>query len=238
MKKNKRTMASNDETDLSNVFRLTSKDTFQLWDFEMQILFKAKQLWEVVNGEDLLANHGRDETKLMAWKTKDPKAQYFIMKTIDKLVKGHLLACTSSKEMYDTLKSIYRRDTSQIKQQLLMEFHGYKFDKTKDMMFNLSLLRNIVFKLKQLNNDVSDEMVMAKILYTLPDQYHAFISAWESTPVAEKSIENLIARLCTEEEYRQPKKQEDPCIAFAVTTTKSKVKGKGNRKGSEIVCYK
>lgn len=233
-------MSNSEETELSFVTKLTSKDTFQLWDFEMQILYKAKQLWEVVHGDDILANHGRDEKAIKAWNAKDAKAQYYIVRTLDKMVKGHILSCTTSKEMYDTLKSVYRRDTGQIKQQLLLDFHGYNFDKTKDMMSNLSLIRNIAFKLKQLKIEVSDDMVMAKILYTLPDQYHAFISAWESTPAVDKTIENLISRLCTEEEYRQTEKQDQPGATFSANSTKSSngnVKGK-NKYFKRIVCHK
>ena len=40
---------------------------------------------------------------------------------------------------------------------------------------------------------------MTKILNTLPSEFNHFASAWESTPKAERTRENLTARLLTEE---------------------------------------
>jgi hypothetical protein len=43
---------------------------------------------------------------------RDAKCQYYIVRTIEKHVKTHIVTCTTAKEMYDTLKQIYQRDTS------------------------------------------------------------------------------------------------------------------------------
>ncbi|KAK7791259.1 hypothetical protein R5R35_005581 [Gryllus longicercus] len=121
-----------EDTELNNVKKLKNSDSFQFWDFEIQILCKEKQLGEVVSGAKLLCECGSDEHKQKTRHTEDAKAQYCIVRTIDKMVKK-ILACGTSKEMYDTLKTIYTRDTAQLKQQLLMDFHGLKYDETKDI---------------------------------------------------------------------------------------------------------
>jgi hypothetical protein len=68
-----------------------------------------------------------------------------------KTSKTRIVTCKTAKKMYDTLKQIYQRDTSQQKYLLLQDFYNIKYDKTKDMMTNLSCVQNIVFKLNQLN---------------------------------------------------------------------------------------
>uniref|UniRef100_A0ABD2W2W9 CCHC-type domain-containing protein n=1 Tax=Trichogramma kaykai TaxID=54128 RepID=A0ABD2W2W9_9HYME len=42
-------------------------------------------------------------------------------------------------------------------------------------------------------------MVMAKILGSLPPKYHSFISAWESAPETNQTLNNLRERLLREE---------------------------------------
>jgi hypothetical protein len=44
----------------------------------------------------------------------------------DNHLKTHIVTCTTAKEMYDTLKQIYQRHTSQQKCLLLQDFYNFK----------------------------------------------------------------------------------------------------------------
>jgi hypothetical protein len=91
------------------------------------------------------------------------------------------VTCTTAKETYNTLKQIYQRDSSQQKCLLLQDFYNFKYDKTKDMMTNLSCMQNIAFKLNKLNQNINEDMIMTKITTILPEEYTHFSSAWDST---------------------------------------------------------
>lgn len=55
--------------------------------------------------------------------TKDVKAQHYIVTTIDRSVmQQHIIICTTAKDMFKKLKSIYEQDTEQQKCLLLIEF--------------------------------------------------------------------------------------------------------------------
>lgn len=60
-------------------------------------------------------------------------------------------------------------------------------------------LKNLAFKLKSLGEEINDTMVISKILTALPENYRFFVSAWELTPSAERTIINLTGRLLAEE---------------------------------------
>jgi hypothetical protein len=51
---------------------------FPLWDFEIKILLRAREVMDIVDGTDLLMEKGRDGEKIRKWKTKDAKAQLYI----------------------------------------------------------------------------------------------------------------------------------------------------------------
>ena len=120
--------ASTDDAALINFTKLTSAESYQLWNFDMLLLLKTKKLWKIVNGVELLEEVATDEEKKKDWLHRDAMAQSFISRTVDKTVKSHILTCETAKEMYDTLKVIFARDSVQLKQRLLRELHGYTYD--------------------------------------------------------------------------------------------------------------
>lgn len=54
-------------------------------------------------------------------------------------------------------------------------------------------------ELRNRNSAVSEQQVVMKFLATLPPSYRHFLSAWQSVPPAEKTIDNLTTRLVGEE---------------------------------------
>lgn len=114
------------------------------------------------------------------------------MKTVDREAKLHLMTSETSKEMYDTLVRMYEKDTEQEKCLLLQKFYNFKFDNSKDVHYNFSKMQNIVYQLKLVDEEVSENMFMSKVLTVLPEKYKHFSTAWDSTPKTDKTIEKLI----------------------------------------------
>ncbi|UYV74622.1 hypothetical protein LAZ67_12000313, partial [Cordylochernes scorpioides] len=163
----------------------------------------------------------KDEKEKNAWIIKDAKVQKYIISSIDKTILTHIIHCENAKSMYDTICRIFERDDEQLKCKLLQEFHTYKFDKNVDLVANISNLRNLAFKLNNLKQNFDDNIVISKILTILPEEYNYFCTAWESTGKDEKTIENLISRLTTEEIRRN--RQSQPEDRVAMNATKQKV---------------
>jgi len=217
------TMAAKvDNEDVGSIQKLTNKNTYPMWFFEVKILFRAKQLWDIVEGTSKLADCENDESKIDKWKTKDAAAQHVILRTVDKSVKVHLMTCDSAKDMFNTLTRIYKKDSSQEKCLLLQEFYNYTFEKSKDIQTNISQIQNLVFKLKVLEEEISDSMLISKIMTVLPEKYKHFSSAWDSTSKDDKTIENLISRLCQEEDKIKMGSKEETPVTFRANMKENK----------------
>jgi len=115
------------------------------------------------------------------------------------------------------------------------------------MATHVSTLQNIAYKLKILNREIDDVMVMSKILATLPDNYKHFASAWDSTHTAEKTLSNLTARLLGEENRINVKQETEEPVAFRTDEkkqnrrdTSGKLKGKTNNTQDKqnLRCFK
>lgn len=100
--------------------------------------------------------------------------------------------------MYKKLCFIFEKKSDQQKCNTLQEFFQYTYNKKQDMTFHISSLENLAFQLNCLGENINENMLISKILATLPEQYNNFITAWESTATSDKTKNNLISRLLAE----------------------------------------
>lgn len=103
------------------------------------------------------------------------------------------------KLQWKKLETIYEQKSQASIQLLLEKYYGFTKDPVDNMAVHVSRLRNLVRQLKDLGEVISDTMVIAKVLTTLPSELGHFHSAWESTAAVDKTIENLTSRLSVEE---------------------------------------
>jgi len=107
------------------------------------------------------------------------------------------------------LKNIYERDSEQQKCALMQRFFDIKKPKSADMTMHVAELKNLAYRLKALGENITDDIVISKILTTLPDTYKFFASAWESVTRQDRTLPNLTARLLAEELRNNVKDEED-----------------------------
>lgn len=119
--------------------------------------------------------------------------QKAIITTIENKQLMHVMHCNTAFEMWRKLQTIYERNTEQQKCNLLQEFFGYTYDKKGDIATHVSKLENIAHHLGMLQEKISNEMLVSKILATVSEQYRYFTSTWESTSEKEKTLKNLTA---------------------------------------------
>lgn len=82
------------------------------------------------------------------------------------------------------------------------------------------MTENIVYRLNALNKSIDDARLITKILTTLPNQFKYFVYAWESTPIQEKTLTNLIPKLQVEEQRLNKHENQEELVAFKSTIKK------------------
>lgn len=200
-------MAKISMEELNQIDKLNGVDNFQLWKFEITILLKANELYGIVTDSP-------PENVQETWKRKDANAQKVIALSLNKKPLMHVLNCTTAHAMWSKLCTIYERDSEHQKYVLMQEFFSYSMDKNCDVATHISKMKNLICRLKVLGIEVTDSMLVSKILTCLPDKYKTFVTAWESTPLNEQKIENLTARLFLEENRSTDNKEKKNAVAF------------------------
>ena len=119
--------------------------------------------------------------------------------------------------MWEKLHGVYKNKTETSVHMLQQKWFKYNKDPSDDLSTHISKLQDLCFKLKAFGEELSDSMLMTKIIMTLPEQYNHFVSAWESTEAAQRTIDNLMVRLVMEESR---KKTQEKNLDVALLTKK------------------
>lgn len=194
--------------DVQNIEKLIDGESYQIWKFQITVAFRANGVYQVVSGDSLQETQRTAEDKT-SWEKKDALAQKLIVTTVDRKLVTHLFNCKTAKDMFEKLVAIFEKGSEEQKCALLQQFYTISYESGTDMSMYISQIENIVYKLEAMNQEISEAMVMSKILSTLPENYRHFITAWESTPEAERNLTKLTARLLTEESRNKTIESED-----------------------------
>ena len=240
------------DADKTKIEKLRGNENWSAWKFQLQILLDARDALEVVTGElrdpgepdDALAGaaltaHNR---KRADFKKANKVAKELIVTTVEKKPLQLLLTCDTAKAMWDKLLRVYEQKSETSVSMVQTQFYQYVKEPSDDIATHISKVEGIAERLKQLGEPVPDSMVMTKILNTLPSEFNHFASAWESTPKAEMTRENLTARLLTEE-IRMKSVNESSTVALSAKTKPGNMKAKFHKSHrqqankSDMICY-
>lgn len=185
---------------------LKGEENFSVWCFQVKLALSGNGVFDVVSGAKprpvLDAGGSGDNnltTTLDSWKKLDMKGQQIIGMSISPHLVKHIMHLKTSKEMWDKLHAVFQQKSEMSVHMLLQKFFNYSKCSGDSMADHVAKLEDIKHRLESLGEKISDKMLMCKILMSLPRQYSHFHSAWDSTDVNEKSLENLTNRLMMEE---------------------------------------
>lgn len=199
-------------------------DNWVVWKFQTQVILKSRGYFDIVSGTKLRPATDRNEqTK---WDSQDAKAQEVIVTRMEQGPLTHILSCETSKDMWFKLKSVYDKESEVSIHLLQQKFFMLDFGSGSVSSF-ISRLEEIKNKLQQAGEQLSDKMLMTKILMALPEEYKHFRSAWESVPSDKQTLEELTSRLCIEEERNKFAEESTVLVARDKNNSvKGKVKSK------------
>lgn len=81
----------------------------------------------------------------------------------------------------------------------MTKFHEYKMSFTDTVAQHVAKIENMARHLKNVGEKLSEVMIVAKILGTLPSNFNALVTAWDSVNKRDQKKEVLIERLIKEE---------------------------------------
>ena len=188
--------------------KLKGIENWATWKFQIRLTLKSCQAWGIVDGT-LAKPAATEATELKTWTVKDDQAQQIIGTTVEDKPLLHIINCDSAKAMWDKLVSVYEQKSETSVHMLLQDWYRYEMSASDDIATHVSRLEDLAHRLEVMGQKIPDQMIVTKILMTLPSSFKHFVSAWESTPADDRTLSNLIARLITEETRLNPRDSQE-----------------------------
>ncbi|KAG5885244.1 hypothetical protein JTB14_025941 [Gonioctena quinquepunctata] len=197
---------------------------YPAWKFQIIIILRTAGVYEIVDKSRL---PGASEESKKKWSEDDLKAQRVIVTSISERVITHLIACKSSADMWTRIQALFGKTTEANLHSLQQRFYAYVF-KNDGVAAHIADLENLSHELKSCGDEISENMLVNKILMTLPESFKHFHSAWDSSP--EKTLNSLTSRLIAEEERIRNRDKRDEGMVEAFSAEKSNWRSKFPRR--------
>lgn len=208
------------------VIKLEGPRNWGVWKFQVKVLLRAQNVLGVVEGTEIQTTANGED-----WSKRDAKAQSLLVTRLSESAMLHILTCETAAQMWSKLLSVYEQKSSTSVHLLQQRFFNFKYEEGMEMSVFLSKLQEVKSLLKQAGEEMSDKLIITKVLMSLPDKYSHFVSAWESVDPQKQNYDDLVARLLVEEERMQSKSSEGENVALYVQ--------KQNRdSGGNMKCFK
>lgn len=162
-------------------------DNFGVWKWNLKYNLKTLGVYECVTRPDYGTPQQQDEAMLE------------IISSIDDKNKTRVSYCKTPYELYQAIESFYTNKTSFQATSLHMRLSSFRF-KSGQIAEGISDIQNIVARLKNLQEPVSDHMVEGIVLAALPPSFRTFITVWKGITTNERTLANLFNRIMAEVE--------------------------------------
>ena len=160
----------------------------------MRMVLQARDLWEVVNGEEVKPEA---EKAGQAWEKKARKALATIALALSAAEKEHIIECTTPKAAWEVLEKLYEGKGRNRKFMLLQELFRHSLGMTEGMDSYLRAIREKLSELSTVGLKLEEDVKLAIILNGLPERYRYLVVSLEKQETID--FDELTARLLEEE---------------------------------------
>jgi hypothetical protein len=189
----------NDREDAYKVELLKGSANYRTWKFSMRMVLQARDLWEVVSGEEVKPEA---EAAAQAWEKKARKALATIALALTAAEKEHIIECTTPKAAWDILEKLYEGKGRNRKFMLLQELFRTSME-GESMDAYLRAVREKMSELSTVGLKLEDDIKLAIILNGLPERYRYMVVSLEKEEKID--FDELTARLLEEEAKVDPR---------------------------------
>lgn len=177
-------------------------ENYGTWCIQIKSLLITMDLWNTIENERPV-----EEAAKSIWINNDRKALATITLSVKASELIHIKNCTTGKEAWNVLNSLYKADTASRKVKLFKKLVRFKFRSGEKFSVQINEFCSTINELKEIGIALNDDLLTILLLCNLPDEMEGFVIAIESRDNL-PTYENLISKIL-EEENRQGDKNVD-----------------------------
>ena len=185
-------------------------DTYHKWKFNMMMSLIGRDLWEIVEGSEVLVR-GANENQRMQFRKRDNKALSMICLSVSTDLQIYVRGSKSSKEAWDKLANHFEEKTLSKKVFYRAKLYHAVLEKGKSMEAHINNIKTIADHLEAIGDPQSEKdlvMILMTSLNSSPE-YHSLITALETLKEENLTWDYLRDRLLTEYERKKETTKND-----------------------------
>ena len=175
----------------SETLKVFDGDKFAVWKYYMEICFEEKEVMRIVDGTIPKPPDGASDAEKAAWNKANMQARRMISSSVSLQVLENLVNCSTAA----TLCSFYQQKSKENMYMLQNSFFEYKMSAGDSINTHVNKVLSMGNLLKELGHPVHEEMLITKIMCSLPPCYNSIVTAWANVPAPEQTVANLKVRL-------------------------------------------
>lgn len=213
-------------------------DKFPVWKYHMEICFDDEEIMPIANGTIPKPPENATEAEKNAWQKANALAMYMISSSVSFPVLENLVNCPTAACMWNTLCSIYQQKSRENIHMAQNAFFEYKMNKGDSINTHVNKLISMGNFLKDLGQPVGEELLLTKIICSLPPSYNTCVAAWANVPVQEQTVASLKIRLLQMENilaFQGGEAVGDSALFTRSSKVTSKHKKQGHEKSTEYI---
>lgn len=134
-----------------------------------------------------------------AFNPKNMIAELMISNSIEKSEVDHIMTCESTYKMWTALQQVHEKKDPTSKLAASQAFHDYRYETGMEISKHIANVKNLARRCKDLDDELSEISVMAKLLQGLPTKYRGVATIWRNKSETDQKLSELCAMLEHEE---------------------------------------
>ena len=206
-------------------------ENFNLWKFKMEMVLASMELWDIVDDSEEPPPSNADLKDKKAYQRRVKKAMSVIGLNLVDAQLAHIKSCKGPAEAWKTLCNIH--ETRSLSNILFIrrKFFTSKMQESDDLLDHINKIKALADQLACLEVPMRDEDVVMTLLDSLPPSYEYLITALETLPMKDLTMEYVTSRLMHEVSKRKEKEPQGDDAALVSN------QGKGGKSGNAKTCY-
>ena len=171
-------MASTEETSYGKIEKLNA-DNYHTWKFNLKMILKMKNLWDIVTGTETVAV-GATPTKRLEFKKRDDQAHSIICLSVKESLQIYVRNTDTGQEAWKNLAEHFEEKTLAKKIHFRRKLYSTRLQSGSSMVEHVNALRTIGEHLESLEDPVADKDMVMILLSSLPSEFNNLITTLET----------------------------------------------------------
>ena len=196
-------------------------DNYLSWKFSVKMYLIGKDLWDIVEGTDVLAEEaGEDDRR--KFKKRDNLALASICLAVSTSLQIYVRNSKTGKEAWDNLASHFEEKTLSKKIYYRRMLYSARMAKGTSMVSHVNNIKTIAEHLEAVDDPVVEKDLVMILISSLPDEYNNLITALETMAEDKFTWTYVRDRVIHEFERKKGAGKETPQIQDALFTKHKK----------------